>query len=67
LGSSDTNLQNGISNTSAKKGDSIVISNTNWYFECRLVLQIPIVTSNTNRVTIHQEEKEEKEQQQSGY
>jgi hypothetical protein len=38
----------------------------NWYFKYQLVLQIPIVTSNTNRVTIHQEQEEE-QQQQSGY
>jgi hypothetical protein len=30
-----------------------------------LLLRIPLVTSNTNRVTIHQEQ--EQQQQQSGY
>jgi hypothetical protein len=41
-------------------------SNANCYFKYQFLVQIPIVTSNTNRVTIHQEEEEE-EQQQSGY
>jgi hypothetical protein len=76
LGISNTNLQSQI--LALKK--VIGISNTNWYFECRLVLQIPIVTSknqlllqipivtsNTNRVKIQEEEEEEEEEQQSGY
>jgi hypothetical protein len=55
FGISNTNLQNGISNTSAFK-KAIGISNTNcigtlntnWYLKYQLVLQIPIGTSNTN-------------------
>jgi hypothetical protein len=57
LGISNTNLQNGISNTF--KGDWYVkyqlvlrvpigTSNTNCYFNYQLLLQLPIVTSNTN-------------------
>jgi hypothetical protein len=44
-----TNLQNGISNTSAFK-KAIGISNTNWYFKYQLVLQIPIGTANTKYI-----------------
>jgi hypothetical protein len=47
LGISNTNLQNGISNTSALK-KLIGISNTDWYFGCRLVLRVPIGTSGAN-------------------
>jgi hypothetical protein len=43
IGTSNTNLQNGITNTSA-----IGTSNTNWYLKYQRVLQIPIDTSNTN-------------------
>jgi hypothetical protein len=49
FGISNTNLQNGISNTSAFK-KAIGISTTNWYLECRLVLRVPIGTSSTNAI-----------------
>jgi hypothetical protein len=43
FGISNTNLQNGISNTIAKK------RRLHWYFKYQLVLRVPIGTSSTNR------------------
>jgi hypothetical protein len=73
----NTNLQNGISNTSAAKGNwyfkyqlvlqiPIGTSNTNWYFKYQLVLQIPIGTSNTMSTDPPRTRRTKEEQQQSG-
>jgi hypothetical protein len=53
LGISNTNLQNGISNTSALKKRLVFqipigTLGADWYFECQLVLRVPIVTSNAD-------------------
>jgi hypothetical protein len=53
LGISNTNLQHGISNTTALKRRLVfqILIGTlgaDWYFECQLVLQVPIVTSNAD-------------------
>jgi hypothetical protein len=79
FGISNTNLQNGISNTSTLK-KAIGIWNTNWYLKYQLVLQIPIGTWSADWyfnyqlvlripwVTINQhEEQQQQQQQQSGY
>jgi hypothetical protein len=53
LGISNTNLQNGISNTSALKRQLVFqrpigTLGADWYFECQLVLRVRIVSSNAD-------------------